>query len=69
MLRQVTHFTAFADGHTAACGRTHPGDNLQQGRFAGSVLSHQGDPVLVTDGERDVFEKCRAAELYGQGVY
>ena len=69
VLRQVAHFATLADGHTAARGRAYPGDDLQQGRLAGAVLTHQGNPVLVTDGEGDVFEKRRAAELYGQGVY
>ena len=69
VLGQVAHFAAPAHGHAAARRGAHPGDDLQQGRFPGSVLAHQGDPVLVADREGDVFEKRRAAELYGKAVY
>ena len=69
VLGQIPHFPAFAHGHAPPRGRTHSGDDLQQGRFARSVFAHQGDPVLVADREGDVFEKRRAAELYGEAVY
>ena len=48
--------------HAARVGTVHAGDDLDEGRFAGAVLAHQGVDLARLQVERDVIERSNARE-------
>ena len=46
----------------------YTGQNFQQSALAGTVLSHEGDAVLLIDLKRNVAKEGSASELYGEAV-
>ena len=49
------------DFDATAIGRLRAGQRLDQGRFAGAVVSHQGKDFAVMEVERDVVDRPEAA--------
>ena len=62
-LRQITYGHLLGYGHGARCGLLKSGDYLKHGRFARTVLTHQGNTVLVTYHVADVMEQGAGPEL------
>ena len=68
-LRQVTDGHLLWYGDRARCGLLHTGNNLKHGRFARTVLAHQGNTVLVTYNVADIMKQRTGAELYFKILY
>lgn len=51
VLRQVGNYCVLRCRHLSACSRSHPSQNFQQGAFARTVFTHQGDAVLFVDNK------------------
>ena len=63
-LRQIAHRGGVGYGDGAARRLLYAAQNLQQRRFAGTVLADKGYAVAVVDDERDMVVQRRGAELY-----
>ena len=63
-LRQITDGHLLGYGNGARCGLLQSGDYLKHGRFARTVLTHQGNTVLVTYNVADIMEQGAGPELY-----
>ena len=63
-LRQITYGHLLGYGNGARCGLLQSGNDLKHGRFARTVLTHQGYTVLVTYNVADIMEQRTGSELY-----
>lgn len=62
-LWQITYGHLLGYGYGARCRLLKSGDYLKHGRFARTVLTHQGNTVLVTYHVADVMEQGTGPEL------
>ena len=62
-LRQITYCHLLGYGYSARCRLLQSGNNLKHGRFARTVLTHQGNTVLVTYHVADVMKQGAGPEL------
>ena len=62
-LRKITYGHLLGYGYGARCGLLQSGNDLKHGRFARTVLTHQGNTVLVTYYVADVMKQGTGPEL------
>ena len=68
VLGQVGNDAILRCGDFSTSGLAHTGQNFQQSALTGTVLSHEGDAVLLIDLKRNVAKEGSASELYGEAV-
>ena len=56
MLGQVTYGAILGNIDRTARWGTHASNDFEQGRFARTVLTHQGNTVLLIDDKRNILE-------------
>ena len=69
VLGQIRHHAVLRFGNGATGRGAFACEHFEQGAFARSVFTHQGDAVFVVDLKRDVLKQSCSAELYGKVVY
>ena len=69
MLRQVADSAVLGCRDRASCGLPYTGKDLEQGRFACSILAHQCNAVFLVDHKRNVLEQGRPSKFDCQSVY
>ena len=69
MLWKISDYTILGGSHFSAGRLTDTRQNLQQGRLACTVLSHQGNTVFLVYLERNVTKQGGSAKLDGQSIY
>ena len=68
-LGQVTDSTFTRNCNNAGSGLLQASQYFKHGRFARTILAHQGDTVFFVDNVRDVFEQRRGVEFHLQSFY
>lgn len=63
---QISDTQVTAGRDRSAVGRIFACENIQQGRFTGTVAPDQSDALPLADRERDIVEKHQIAVRLGQ---
>lgn len=66
VLFQISDTQVTAGRDRSAVGRIFACENIQQGRFTGTVAPDQSDAAPLADRERDIVEKHQIAVRLGQ---
>ena len=62
-LWQIAHRSTLGHRHTTSSGLLHPGNNLQHGRLARTILAHQSNTVAVVHHITDVRKQRTRTEF------
>ena len=68
-LGQIAYLTVIGDPDGTGCRFLQPADYLEHRRFAGAVLAHEGDTVMVVDDITDIMKQRSSAKFDGEVVY
>ena len=66
VLGQISHRAVLRSRYRTSGRRTHTCQDLQQRTLARTVLTHQGNTVLLIYLKRNILKKCCAAKLHGK---
>ena len=68
VLRQVADGAVLGCRDCASGGLPYAGKDLEQGRFASTILAHQCDAVFLVDYKRNVLKQSRSSKFDCQSV-